>query len=154
MSAERPGPSQSVPTLTEVVSLPETGRAAPVGAAQPAPQQPDPVPQTGLATPPIVPDESGAPASHEAGRPDAAFQSAAPVMEVLPGDAQLTRQVLEELQRQIDGVLEYRVREVLAPILARATDAVVREARNEISRSVRDLVAQLLAQELQRQRGR
>jgi hypothetical protein len=67
---------------------------------------------------------------------------------------QLTRQVLAELQRQIDGVLEYRVREILTPILARATDAVVREARHELARSLRDVVAQCVAQELQRQRAR
>ena len=46
------------------------------------------------------------------------------------------------------------MREVLAPILARATDAIVRDARSELSRSLRDLVAQSVAQELRRQRGR
>jgi hypothetical protein len=46
------------------------------------------------------------------------------------------------------------VREILTPILTRATDAVVREARHELARSLRDVVSQCVAQELQRQRTR
>ena len=105
MTGDRPGPTQSVPTLTEVVSVPE---------------------------------------SRVRDAPPAAW----------PGEEALVRQVLAEVQRQVDGVLEYRVREVLTPILARATDAVVREARHELARSLRDVVAQCVAQELHRQRTR
>jgi hypothetical protein len=46
------------------------------------------------------------------------------------------------------------MREVLTPILNRATDAIVREARSDLSRSLRDLVGQAVAQELRRQRDR
>ena len=39
--------------------------------------------------------------------------------------------VLAEVQRQVELMLEYRVREVLTPLLNRAADTIVREARNE-----------------------
>ncbi|MEO5696834.1 MAG: hypothetical protein ABIQ60_06820 [Burkholderiaceae bacterium] len=62
----------------------------------------------------------------------------------------LTRRILAELQRQVDLMLEYRLREILTPLLARATDTVVREARGELAASLRDLVARAVAQELAR----
>ena len=37
-------------------------------------------------------------------------------------------------------MLEHRLREALAPVLARATDALVREARNELAATLRDVV--------------
>lgn len=78
-----------------------------------------------------------------------------PVAGMAPLDEeQLTRGILLELQRQVDLVLECRVREILTPILTRATDAVVRDARSELSNSLHDLVARSVAQELLRQRSR
>ena len=38
-------------------------------------------------------------------------------------------------------MLEVRLREALAPILARATDALVRDARKELTAAMRDIVA-------------
>lgn len=136
MTAERPGPPQSVPTLTEVVSVPGPGRETTMPTTR------EPGPDAGRAAP-----TAAAPAV-----PASMLREAVPP--AWPGEEALVRQVLAEVQRQVDGVLEYRVREVLTPILTRATDAVVREARHELARSLRDVVAQCVAQELQRQRSR
>ena len=69
-------------------------------------------------------------------------------------EAQLNERVLADVQRQIDLMLEYRLREVLSPLLARATDNLIREARNELASTLRDVVARAVAQELARKRGR
>ena len=45
------------------------------------------------------------------------------------------------------------MREVLTPILTRATDSIVRDARTELSRSLRTWIDQSVTQELRRQRG-
>ncbi len=66
----------------------------------------------------------------------------------------ITQRVLADLQRQIDGMLEYRLRETLAPILARTTEALVRELRQELSKTMKDVVARSVAQEVARQRSR
>lgn len=137
MTSDRPGPSQSVPTLTEVVSMPGPVRDA---AAVPTPREA------------VADAERSAQPEPAPPLPESRVRDAAPP--AWPGEEALVRQVLADVQRQVDGVLEYRVREVLTPILARATDAVVREARHELARSLRDVVAQCVAQELQRQRSR
>jgi hypothetical protein len=65
---------------------------------------------------------------------------------------QIVQRVLLDLQRQIDLMLEYRVREALIPALTRATDALVLEARNELASTLRGIVAKSVAQELARHR--
>ena len=64
-----------------------------------------------------------------------------------------TQRVLADLQRQVELMLEVRLREALAPILARATDALVRDARKELTAAMRDIVARSIAQELGTSRG-
>lgn len=130
MTNERPGPPQSVPTLTEVLELPEAARV-PVTEAAGEPSPPPAAAVDGAAPSPAPPPASSS----------------------LDED-QLTERILTELQRQVDLVLEYRVRELLTPILTRATDALVRDTRVELSRSLRDLVARSVAQEISRLRAR
>lgn len=65
---------------------------------------------------------------------------------------QIVQRVLVDLQRQIDLMLEYRVREALIPALTRATDALVLEARNELASTLRAVVSKSVAQELSRLR--
>lgn len=92
----------------------------------------------------------------------AAPEPVAPAAVQAPGDAaaaagsdeQLVQRVLEDVQRQIELMLEYRVREALSPALARLTDALVRETRAELASTLRDMVARAVAQELSRHRGR
>jgi hypothetical protein len=69
-------------------------------------------------------------------------------------EAQLAQRVLADVQKQIDSMLEFRLRESLAPILASAAEALVRELRQELSRTMTDVVARSVAQEVARQRPR
>jgi hypothetical protein len=124
-----PGGSQPpgrVPTLTEVVVMPE------------APTAPAPLV-------PAVEADVMAPSSTDS----AATQHAPPM-----SDEQLIQRVLVDVQHQVDLMLEYRLREVLTAILARAADGVVRDARAELASTLRDVVARAVAQELSRHRDR
>ena len=49
---------------------------------------------------------------------------------------------------------EVRLREALAPVLTRAADTLIREARKELTTTLRDAVARAVAQELARRRDR
>ena len=163
MTSERPGPLHNVPTLTEVVALPEpwTERPGdPVREPSPGPVpepvrepplEPEPPPER---EPPAVPEGEPAPPPLRAGdRPvDADAGARAPSFPFVT-ESELTERILADLQRQVEFVLEYRVREVLTPILSRAADTVVRDARNELSRSLREIVSRSVAQELLRQRS-
>jgi hypothetical protein len=124
MNSPQGGPPQGVPTLTEVVDWHDS--AAPAA----------PVDEAAIADPALM----SAPAQ--------------PPLAELPTEAELTEQVLAQVQRQIDLMIEYRMREALAPLLARATDNLVRDARNELASTLRDVVARAVAQELTRHRNR
>jgi hypothetical protein len=75
---------------------------------------------------------------------------------VLPelSEAQLTQRVMSVVQKQIDGMIEFRLKEAMAPILARHTDALVRELREELTRTMSDVVARSVAQEMAKLRQR
>jgi hypothetical protein len=77
-----------------------------------------------------------------------------PDTRLLPTEDELVQRVLEALQQQVELVLEFRVRELMSPVLARAADTVVREARAELARSLREMVSRAVAAELRRQRER
>jgi len=117
-------PPQRVPTLTEVVQLPEESPAAEVAAVA------------------------------EAGMLTAESLLAAPVHTHAAAEADLAQRVLSDVQRQVDLMLEYRLREALGPVLARISEAVIREARDELASTLRDVVARAVAQEITRHRGR
>ena len=125
MSAGPSVPPDRVPTLTEVVVWP------------------DPV------SPTTPPDPGDAPVSVDTGGEASAAAASMPLNE-----EHLTQRVLIDLQRQMDLMLDYRLREVLTPLLARAADGIVREARSELESTLRDVVARAVAQELARHRSR
>lgn len=138
----RPHPAQ-VPTLTEVIDLsapPVVSQAAPAAAPAPAPA---PVTAPPVRTPPI--SLESLPVLAEAVSPAA-----------VPGvsEAQLAHRVLVDVQKQVDGMLEFRLREALAPVLARHTEAIVRDLRDELGRTLKDVVARSVAQELAKLRQR
>jgi hypothetical protein len=117
-------PPKGVPTLTEVVDWP---------AAADGPAAAPPLEESAVAEPgPIA--------------------AAAPAR--LPGEAELVEQVLAQVQRQLDLMIEQRLREALSPLLARTADHLVREARNELASTLRDVVARAVSIELTRQRNR
>lgn len=133
MSDPESMPPQHVPTLTEVVDWPQGGAAALASEV------------ASIAAPPT--------ASMPAVLATAAATPAEPPA-ILPNEEQLVQRVLVGLQRQVDLMLEYRLREMLTPLLARATDSVIRDARSELASTLRDVVARSVAQELARHRGR
>ncbi len=75
---------------------------------------------------------------------------------VLPeiSEAQLAQRVMGDVQRQIDGMLDFRLREALGPILARHSEALVKDLREELNRTMRDVVARSVAQEMAKLRQR
>ncbi len=129
--SQRPPPPVRVPTLTEVVRLPEAPPAATAPAVVPSPAAYAPTEPAPL---------------HGAALPASAAR--------LPDEEELTQRVLADLQRQVELMLEVKLREALAPALTRATDALMREARNELASTLRDVVSRAVAQEIARHRGR
>lgn len=119
-------PPERLPTLTEVVEWNESS----------APAQPDPAP--------------GAASAVEADLAGEAMRS----MSLRMPEQQMIQNVLVEVQRQVELMLEYRMREVLTPMLSRAADVLIREARAELASTLRDVVARAVAQELARHRSR
>ena len=122
MSTGKAAPPTRVPTLTEVVKLPDAPAVSAPAAAPAA-----------SAAPGFVERRANWP----------------PIQE-----EQVVQRVLADLQRQIDLMLETRMRETLTPALTRATDALVRDLRHELASTLRDVVAHAVAQELARHRGR
>ncbi len=112
-----------VPTLTEVVEL---------DSVFPSTQIPED--ETGLYPHDPLPQESG------------------PIPgQTSPGmAAELSAEVLFELEQRIGTVLEARLREALAPALARAADLLIREARQELAQTLRELVDDSVTRALER----
>jgi hypothetical protein len=122
----RPHPSH-VPTLTEVIELDAEGGAT---LATPLVEQPIFVPEP---------------------TPQPVF-----VEEPLPvvSEAQLSQRVLTDVQRQIDSMLEFRLRESMQPLLAQFTETLMQDLRDELSRTMRDVVTRAVAQEVAKLRNR
>jgi hypothetical protein len=126
----------TAPLLVDALDVPEGGSLAPA---------PLPLAQAALSTP------AGTSTTTATALP-LASASLSPLAQAagLPDEAQIAQRVLADVQRQIDGMLEYRLREALAPILARSSEALVRELRQELSKTMRDVVARSVAQEVAR----
>lgn len=79
-----------------------------------------------------------------------------PFESVLPeiSEAQLAQRVMGDVQRQIDGMLDFRLREAIGPVLARHTEALVKDLREELNRTMRDVVTRSVAQEMAKLRQR
>jgi hypothetical protein len=91
--------------------------------------------------PAATPVEQGAGhASHEAG--------------LLLDEETVIDQVVDCLDSQIDRMFEYRVREAIEPLLEVMAKEMVSRARDEISRTVRDLVKRAVHQEVLRRHRR
>ena len=130
-------PLAAVPTLTEVVARAES-TAVDVRL--------DEGPM-GEATVVVLPDAQAlAPPSEPTAR-----STVAPAPR---GETQFVHDVLADVQRQVELMLEYRMRESLAPILARATDMMIRDARSQLANTLHEMVARAVAQEMARHRDR
>jgi hypothetical protein len=169
-SAGRPNLAQ-VPTLTEVIeSLPPA--AAPVQgspAVMPIVTQGLPTCEPRDSWSPmatvIVPSRGsghGIPAAALADLPVLDVVVAEPAVAPVLGaqqlheinESHLAQRVLTDVQRQVDGMLEFRLKEAMSPILAKHSEALVRALREELSRTMRDVVARSVAQEVAKLRQR
>lgn len=144
MSAELPPSPARVPMLTEVVrDAPVALGPAPPGAAIDDPAGSDAVPPPCGLGPLQPPPEPIAGAT-----PDVALRATA------AADAsRVVERVLADLRHRIDPMLEYRLRDALAPALARVADLLVEQARVELAETLREIVAEAVTQEVVRQRG-
>lgn len=68
-------------------------------------------------------------------------------------EAAISAAVLDSLQSRIDLMFELRLREAVAPALARAADTLIHDLRDELAQSLRELVACAVAQEIERRGG-
>ena len=118
--------SDRVPTLTEVVELDSVFPATQVPADETGLDLPDALPAEALAAAPLLVQVNAATA------------------------ADLSAEVLFELEQRIGSVLEGRLREALAPALARAADLLIREARQELAQTLRELVDESVTRALER----
>ena len=125
MSTGRPPPG-TIPTLTEIVPWPAT---PPVKAPVEPETQPEQEPEAAPEAPAPLPAAGG---------------------EAAVDETLLVQRVLADIEKQVDLMLDVRLREALAPVLARATDALVRDARKELTAALRDVVARSVARELGR----
>ncbi len=162
MALSPPSPHR-LPVLTEVIDVDDAGGRRP--DATPTP------PLAGAVTEPVTAWEpghfgsvSGSSALNAAsgvtdgvGIPGLAIdRPSLPAVLPLPlpevDENGVVERVLLDLQRQVDLMLEQRMRETLAPALARLTDAMVREVRGELSGTLREIVQRAVALELARLR--
>jgi hypothetical protein len=67
---------------------------------------------------------------------------------------QVCAKVMTELQRQIDRMFEFRVREAAAPLVTRLLEQLTVELRDELTLTLTDVVRKAVSQEIARQRGR
>jgi hypothetical protein len=139
-----------VPVLTEVIEVPDLNLNEATLVPPPVQQAPHTVvtlddvvsPQL-----PVMPPERPL-------EPAALRETVLAPGQYVIDEAQLAQRVLADVQKQIDSMLEFRLRESLAPILANAAETLVRELRQELSRTMTDVVARSVAQEVARQRPR
>lgn len=151
MTDARPLTALRVPTLTEVVAVAEATVGAVEAPASPVGDVDDSAPSSS----PVVDlqlDDVEAPATPADPPPRNAATPARTT--ALPTDTQLIQQVLADVSRQVELMLEYRMRETLAPILARATDTMIRDTRNQLVNTLHEMVARAVAQEMARHRDR
>jgi len=151
---ERSLPPLGVPTLTEVIEW------SPVTA--PAPPAPSLV---GLESLPILSDALTIDLTPTTGAPPPAVASPTtlPLLSVdVPESVLRTRQidediltqrVLEDLQRQVDLMLEYRLRAAVEPLVQQAIDVLRDSARAELASTLHEIVARAVSQELIRHRA-
>lgn len=83
----------------------------------------------------------------------AAFRAPALAAEPALDARAIEDEVMAELTQRIDLMFEYRLREALAPTLARAADLLIREAREEVALTLRDVVSRAVAQQIARRRA-
>jgi hypothetical protein len=151
-------PPQGVPVLTEVVVMADDRLVHQTDDEYP-PFEPDPAYADTAPAPLIeevllapVPEPTPVALAVEVPASNDEVPAFAPVHPSAPAidEAALVQRVMADLDRQVDLMFEHRVRETLSPLLARLTDTLVREMRNHLAASLRDVVSRAVSQELDR----
>lgn len=115
------------------------------------PKQPQRVPTLTEVIIDLPADKTGAPAT--APRGDAQVAPETLMAEAMMQETRIVSKVIERLQPRIDVLFEHRLREALAPTMARIYSALADEMRKELSRKLREAVEQAVNEELGRHRG-
>lgn len=76
----------------------------------------------------------------------------APQGDALLDETRIVEDVLASLQQRVDLMFEYRLREAVAPVLARTIDQMINEMRDTLAGTLRDVVVRAVAQEVARRR--
>ena len=138
-----------LPILDSVVSAdeisPESGELVLTQEPQPLQQVPTVVAEETAAQQPV--DEAEAPQVMDE-------SVSAGAVDVDIDEGALTQRVMADVQRRIDSMLEFRLREAMAPVMARHTEALVRDLRDELASTMRDVVSRAVAQEVAKLRQR
>lgn len=146
----RPHPA-NVPTLTEVIEFnPEGGQLLPVPVVVESPLL---APDIDLAPMPVAEVASSQSMVPLASIPHVVPARQVEVTEPEVSEAQLSQRILTDVQRQIDSMLEFRLRESMQPLLAQFTETLMQDLRDELSRTMRDVVTRAVAQEVAKLRN-
>lgn len=145
-------PPSRVPTLTEVVDfVPIEDHEA--TAVQPGAAVQE-TPQAAKARTDVIAEEAAAPLPVTAPVPPLAAPDLPPPGADLPSHDELVRQIMGDIQRQIDAMLEVRMKETLAPAITRFTDALARDTRAELGGVLKDVVTRAVTQALTKHRAK
>jgi hypothetical protein len=146
---------QSTSGMRRLDVLPELP-AAPVPMPRPAAPVAGRVAGEGAKMQELQPIDGAAPAE---ARPATAATSESPDIDSADlagggGEDEIARAVLNDLQRHVDLMLEYRLRASLTPLLTQVADSLVRELKQELALTLRDVVKRAVNQEVLRRRRR
>lgn len=136
---ERPPSADRVPTLTEVVEL---------GPSLLQARAPEPASMESLQNPADLPDAPFEPLA----MPDLSGLSVAPMEPSAPDAPSLTGEVLALLAPRIEALFETRLRETLAPALASAAEALIRDSRVALTQTLQAMVEEAVARALHKPR--
>ena len=101
----------------------------------------------------LPPEQSSSAAANPPARGDAQVAPEALMAEALMQETRIVSKVIERLQPRIDVLFEHRLREALAPTVARVYAALADDVRKELARKIREAVEQAVNEEMGRHRG-
>lgn len=117
------------------------------------PKQPQRVPTLTEVIIDLPADGASGAAPSAAARGDAQVAPEALMAEALMQETRIVSKVIERLQPRIDVLFEHRLREALAPTVARVYAALADDVRKELARKLREAVEQAVNEEMGRPRG-
>jgi hypothetical protein len=114
------------------------------------PKQPQRVPTLTEVIIDLPADQNAASSSGQRNDPQVAPETL--MAEALLQETRIVSKVIERLQPRIDVLFEHRLREALAPTVARVYAALADDMRKELARKLREAVEQAVNEELGRHR--